>query len=419
MRSMCSSSGDSLSVSAHPASGAASPGRETQRALADVVRLATRAVAGCEAASLTLLHDGLASTAAATNDRVRRVDGAQYACNAGPCLDAIRSAVAVRVSDYGTEGRWPEVAGEAVRVGIGSSLSVPLVIGGQALGGLNLYAGAPAAFGADGTATAQVLARHAARALDYLRRYQDERVARAREHEIAAALQRALLPAVSSLPGVDVAARYLSPSASASVGGDWYDVFALPDGAVGLAVGDVMGHDMAAAAAMGQLRSVLRSYAYEGISPSLVLDRMDRLVQGLEMAQLATALYGRLILDGQGGMLVLSNAGHLPPLVRRRDGMVELIERAQSPLIGAPVAEPYRRPEAAVDLERGAVVLLYTDGLVEGRRRALDEGLDQLAATVAAHPGDAPLDDLCDAVVAALDAEGSDDDVALLAVRIA
>jgi serine phosphatase RsbU (regulator of sigma subunit) len=394
------------------------PEPEARRALADLVRLASRAVDGCDTASITLLDDAGARTVAATDDRAREVDEAQYRRADGPCLEAIRAVAPVRVDDFRAEARWPLIADEAVAAGVGSSLSVPLTGDGRTLGGLNMYARAAGAFDAEGLATAQVLARHAARALGYLRRYQDERVARAREHQIADALQRALLPEVSSLPGVEVAARYLSPSTTTSVGGDWYDVFALPDGAVGVAVGDVMGHDIAAAAAMGQLRSVLRSYAYEGISPSLVLDRMDRLVQGLAMAQLATAIYGRLLLDGHGAMLVLANAGHLPPLLLHRDGVVELLEVAQSPLIGAPVPQPQRRPEAVVDLERGAVLLLYTDGLVEGRRRSLDAGLDELTAAVAAQPAGAPLDDLCEAVLAALDAADSDDDVALLALRI-
>jgi serine phosphatase RsbU (regulator of sigma subunit) len=108
---------------------------------------------------------------------------------------------------------------------------------------------------------------------------------------MAVGLQGSLLPTLPRLAGISSAARYLAGGPDAQVGGDWYDLFALPDGAIGVAVGDVMGHDVAAAAEMGQLRSVLRSYAYEGSSPSTVLDRLDRLVQAFDMAQLATAVY--------------------------------------------------------------------------------------------------------------------------------
>jgi serine phosphatase RsbU (regulator of sigma subunit) len=112
--------------------------------------------------------------------------------------------------------------------------------------------------------------------LRYLNQIQAERAQHAEQLAVAASLQRSLLPTVTGLPGVSAAARYLVSGSAAQVGGDWYDLFALPDGAIGVAIGDVIGHDVTAAAAMGQLRSVLRSYAYEGSSPSIVLDRMDR-----------------------------------------------------------------------------------------------------------------------------------------------
>ena len=140
-----------------------------------------------------------------------------------------------------------------------------------------------------------------------------------KEHEVAVALQRSMLPRVPPVPGLEISAHYFAGSERADVGGDWYDVLPLPDGSVGVAVGDVMGHDLIAAAAMGQLRSVLRSYAWEGHRPSEVLERLDRLVQGLGMAQLATCVYGRLLPVEGGALLRYANAGHLPPVVQRRD----------------------------------------------------------------------------------------------------
>jgi hypothetical protein len=136
---------------------------------------------------------------------------------------------------------------------------------------------------------------------------------------------------------------------------------------LGIAIGDVTGHDVSAAAAMGQLRSVLRSYAYEGSSPSVVLDRLDRLVQGFDMAQVATAIFGRLVRDDAGATLLFANAGHLPPILRHRDGSVHRVERGTSPLIGvlAPGVRP--RNEATVTVPEGALLVLYTDGLVETR----------------------------------------------------
>ena len=178
-----------------------------------------------------------------------------------------------------------------------------------------------------------------------------------------------------------------------------------------------MGHDVAAAAAMGQLRSVLRSYAHEG-TPSVVLDRLDRLVQGFDMAQVATAIFGRLVRDDAVATLVFTNAGHLPPLVRHRDGSVERVERGAAPLIG--VLEPGRRPrnEAALTVPEGSLLVLYTDGLVETREREYDAGIDELCAALAALDHHAEPDEACEALVGALVGDRQEDDVALLVVRI-
>jgi serine phosphatase RsbU (regulator of sigma subunit) len=179
-----------------------------------------------------------------------------------------------------------------------------------------------------------------------------------------------------------------------------------------------MGHDLAAAAAMGQLRSVLRSYAYEGSSPSVVLDRLDRLVQGFEMAEVATAIYGRLLLSRGSGLLVFANAGHLPPLLRHPDGSVHRLDRGASPLIGALAPGMARRGEAAEALPAGSLLLLYTDGLVETRDRDLDQGIDRLCAALAALDPTTGPEHVCDAVIAQLVVGNQDDDIALLAMQI-
>jgi serine phosphatase RsbU (regulator of sigma subunit) len=325
----------------------------------------------------------------------------------------------VSVEDYHGEQRWPEVAAAAVEAGILSSLSLPLMDSrGECLGGLNMYGASHAGFSEASRRSAEVFARQATLMLAQLQLLHLERASRAREYEVAATLQRSLLPTLPVLPGITSAARYLVSQQQAQVGGDWYDLFALPDGAVGIAIGDVMGHDVAAAAAMGQLRSVLRSYAYEGSSPSVVLDRLDRLVQGFDMAQVATAIFGRLVRDEAVATLVFTNAGHLPPIVRHRDGRVARVERGASPLIG--VLEPGRRPrnEAAFTLREGSLLVLYTDGLVETREREYDAGIDELCAALAALDPHAEPDEACEALVGALVGDRQEDDVALLVVRI-
>ena len=254
------------------------------------------------------------------------------------------------------------------------------------------------------------LGRRAALAVDNALLY-------SREHAVAEQLQRSLLPTLPVVEGLDVAARYLPGSTAAQVGGDWYDLFVLPDGVVGVAVGDVMGHDLRAAASMGQLRSVLRSYAWQGSPPAVVLDHLDQLVQGMQMAQLATAVYARLTLPcGEGpGELSFANAGHLPPVLRRPDGTTVLLDGLEGVLVGAALG--LERTEQKVDVEPGSVLVLCTDGLVERRGLDPDAGLERLRAAVAAATT-ASADAMCDALLAELVGGDLDDDVALLVVRV-
>ena len=294
---------------------------------------------------------------------------------------------------------------------------VPLSARQQVLGSLTLVTSSSGrTYDESDLAVAADLGRRAALAVDNARLYQ-------REHHVAEALQRSLLPRLPVIDGLDRAARYLPSGAASHVGGDWYDLLALPDGSIGVAIGDVMGHDLTAAAAMGQLRSVLRSYAWRGLAPADVLDQLDELVQGLDMAQLATAIYGRIDLPTPAGpdhpagpgRLRWANAGHLPPALRRPDGTVQLLTGEVSLLVGA--APGVLRAESEVALEPGSVLVLYTDGLVEHRGLDLDAGLARLQASLAAAPAGSA-EGICDALLADLTSEERDDDVALLAIRV-
>jgi PAS domain S-box-containing protein len=306
----------------------------------------------------------------------------------------------------------PELVRVYEQIGLSSVIIVPLKARrGQVLGALALFTSTPdRRFDDEDLATAADLARRAALTVDNARLYQ-------REHEVALALQRSLLPTLPDIPGLDVAARYLAGSSAAEVGGDWYDLFRLPDGAVGIAVGDVMGHDLTAAAAMGQLRSVLQSYAWQGSSPAVVLDRLDQLVQGLDMAQLATCIYGRLELPGLGqdGVFRVANAGHLPPALRRGDGHVRLLSSGQSLLVGAALG--IERDETEEAIGPGTVLVLYTDGLVEHRGRDLTDGLAALERALAQAP-DGSAKEVLDALLDDLVEGELEDDVAVLVVRV-
>ncbi len=244
------------------------------------------------------------------------------------------------------------------------------------------------------------------------------------EHAAAVTLQRSLLPAVSGVAGVQVAARYLVGVDGNQVGGDWYDVLDLPDGALGLAVGDVVGHDLRAAAAMGQLRGVVRSYAWDGGSPGSVLDRCDQLVQGLEMAAMATAVYARVeAADAAGARLLrYANAGHPAPLLITSDGELLRLDEHRSPMIGAVRSRGRRagpgRTEAAVRCPPGTLVLLYTDGLTDVVGEDADERTDQLERTLASLPPMADAETVVERVLAACAPARQRDDIALLAVRL-
>ncbi len=220
------------------------------------------------------------------------------------------------------------------------------------------------------------------------------------------------LPAV---PGLVAAGRALP--CGDGPGGDWYDLLPLSDGVVGVVVGDVMGHDAAAAEVMAQLRSAVRAEAGSSGSPSRLLQRLDDLVDAqaeVGPVQLATALYGRLVLDHDGALLLFGNAGQLPPLLRGPDGRVTRLTGALSPVLGAGAPS---RADAAVCLPLGSTLLLYTDGLVERRHADLDDAVDILAAVLAGLPADARPVTVLDAVLSRLTADASDD-VAVLALQV-
>lgn len=307
----------------------------------------------------------------------------------------------------------PERREQLRRIGVTSAIVVPLRARSRVLGALTLAIGDGArAYDEEDLQMAADIGRRAGLAVDNAQLF-------GKEHEVAVALQRSMLPRVPRVPGLEISAHYFAGSERADVGGDWYDVLPLPDGSVGVAIGDVMGHDLTAAAAMGQLRSVLRSYAWEGHRPAEVLERLDRLVQGLGMAQLATCVYGRLLPVEGGALLRYANAGHLPPVVQHRDGSVELLDGGKSVLIGAPGGSESGRPDGSALIPRGSTLVLYTDGLVEDRETDIDAGVARLCALVAGHDPTLGVSTLCDRLLDELLTAPRADDAAVIAVRIA
>jgi PAS domain S-box-containing protein len=234
-----------------------------------------------------------------------------------------------------------------------------------------------------------------------------------REHRIAETLQRSLLPdRLPEIPGVRLAARYVPATADIEVGGDWYDVVQLPNGHVGLAIGDVAGHGLRAASLMGQLRMALRAYALEEESPAAVMGRVHRLLQRLHQPEIVTLAY--LVFDPDSGAVRFANAGHPPPLVVETSGTTRFLEDALAPPLGA-VAFLDRFDEGIDELAPGSSLVLFTDGLVERRGESIEVGLDRLRAE-AAEPG-VDLDAFCDRVLDTMVGTQVADDVALLVLQ--
>jgi PAS domain S-box-containing protein len=254
--------------------------------------------------------------------------------------------------------------------------------------------------------------------IDITERARAEAALRAREaeeHRIALGLQHALLPGKLVAPaGVSVAARYEAGSATLEVGGDWYDVLVLPNGSVALTVGDVVGHGLAAAAAMGQLRTALTAFAPYADRPGVVLARLDAFIAGTGVTDFATVCYG--VLDPTTGVFEYASAGHPPILLLPPGGSPRWLSDASSPpLFGD---ERQLRPQAKLMLEPGSLLVLFTDGLIERRGEPLTDGLNRLMAAGARLAG-LPAAEVCDRLVALLGGESAEDDIAVLAVRFA
>jgi serine phosphatase RsbU (regulator of sigma subunit)/GAF domain-containing protein len=233
----------------------------------------------------------------------------------------------------------------------------------------------------------------------------------------AETLQRSLLSEPPAPEGLEVAVRYVPATREAQVGGDWYDAFLQPDGSTMVVIGDVVGHDVQAAACMAQLRGLLRGIAFDnGDSPARVLSRLDAAIEGLGLGAMATVLVGRLERVDGAVRLRWSSAGHLPPVVAGPDGGARTLTGERPGLLMG-VDPRVVRTDAEVLLAPGSTLLLYTDGLVERRDGGFDDGIDRLGRALA-ELRERPVAEVCDEVLERLVPEGAEDDVALVAVRL-
>jgi serine phosphatase RsbU (regulator of sigma subunit)/anti-sigma regulatory factor (Ser/Thr protein kinase)/putative methionine-R-sulfoxide reductase with GAF domain len=290
--------------------------------------------------------------------------------------------------------------------GIRSLLGVPLLVEDRVLGVLHIGSLTPREFTEEDAALLQLAGDRAAMAIEHAQAVE--------QRQLAEALQRALLPQdLLAIPGIEAAARYMPAAEAARLGGDWYDLFPLTRGHVGIAIGDVVGRGLPAAALMAQLRTALRAYAFDGHRPSAVVERVNRLLDTLSPATMTTAAL--IVLDPDDESATVVSAGHPPPLLIDPDGAARFLEITPDVAMGVSRVAGYHTERFAVP--SGSTLLVYTDGVVEVRGEPLDMGLERLRAL--AERGHENVEALCEAIISELVADGRpSDDVALLAVRL-
>ncbi|MFI8100790.1 SpoIIE family protein phosphatase [Streptomyces sp. NPDC086023] len=302
---------------------------------------------------------------------------------------------------------WPYIA----PLEVCSGAYLPLIAQGRPIGALGLLYVRDGEFTAEERNLLVALSSGIAQSLQRAILFEQE-------HDLAEGLQRAMLPrSIPTVPGAQIAVRYRAARMGRNIGGDWYDVIPLPDGRVGVMIGDVEGHDTDAAAVMGQLRIVLRAYITEGHTPGTAMARASAFLRELDTERFATCTYAEA--DLNTGLLQLVRAGHLDPVVRRGDGSCHRVVVAGGlPLglahkEGRPPGDGY--PVTALELHPGETLLLCTDGLIERPGLDPDVGMREFMAAVRDGPTD--LEELADRVSDLVGDAGGGDDMALLLLR--
>ncbi|MFF3686778.1 SpoIIE family protein phosphatase [Streptomyces sp. NPDC002187] len=299
---------------------------------------------------------------------------------------------------------WPHIKG----LGISAAAYLPLIAQARPIGALGLLYRDKTGFSSEERNLLVALGSSIAQSLQRAVLYEQE-------HDLAEGLQQAMLPRrIPDVPGAQIAVRYRSARLGRDIGGDWYDIIALPGGRVGAVIGDVQGHDTHAAAVMGQLRIVLRAYAAEGHTPATVMARASVFLHELDTERFATCTYAEA--DLSTGVVQVVRAGHVDPLIRDQDGSCRRLPvQGGLPLGLSAEFGRLEYPVSTVELDPGQTLLLYTDGLVEEPGADLDDGLQLLAELVHGGPRDLQL--LADRLCEVVDERGGDDDVALLLLR--
>ncbi|MGI5349071.1 ATP-binding SpoIIE family protein phosphatase [Streptomyces sp. CA-250714] len=363
--------------------------------------------------------NGVPSVAAAQPGQPAEVGSTHCYAEHSPFAIALRTGRVQNITSQ--DGTVPAQFGAVVQ----STLAVPMVARDRVLG-LAQFSRAKGSepFGERDGALAAELAARAAVCIDNARLYR-------REHERALILQRSLLPPGDpEAAGLEIACRYLPGNPATEVGGDWFDVIELPGHRTAIVVGDVMGRGLRAAVAMGELRTAVRTLALTDMEPAEVLGALDEIARGLgdprrqhpqrghrgsdtdlSEVYLATCIYA--VYDPVSRRCTFANAGHLPPIMVEPGEPALLLEVPKGVPLGVG-GEPFE--EIEIELPEGAMLALYTDGLVESRDHPLDEGLDRFRSALT--DATEPLEDTADRVLRTLNVHHGEDDIALLVARV-
>ncbi len=396
-------------------------GQALRPALESLIRVVERVSTGGLLGSILLLdesgkhllHGAAPSLPESYNSAIH---GVEIGPAVGSCGTAAYRRSQVIVENIDDDPLWDDFRQLALGAGLRACWSTPIVgVGGRLLGTFAMYYPEPSAPRSSDLALIDVLVRTVAMAIERSRLDEERERQLAEERALGLTIQRSLLPEISSRIGpVELAARYRTGDPGVHVGGDWFDAIEVKDGLV-LVVGDVQGHDVRAAALMGQLRTVVRATASEGHPPAGVLARAADYLERLASDLLATVLV--LHLDVDGRLATIACAGHLPPVVLESTAVGtswKLVEVDAGPPLG--VGEHWE--ERSTHLPPDSVLLLYTDGLVETRTWDIDEGIHRLGSLLETLPAFAGPARVLDTALDLLPVGRRGDDVAVLAAQM-
>ncbi len=381
--------------------------------VAQFVALRAAACVGAEYSNLALLDAEGGSLRLFHSPFLNPELEAQYADvpldAAYPIAAAAREGRVVLLPDLASyEKEFSGLRADTTAAGIQATASLPLYrFDGTLLGAIGFAWADPTDFSPKLVSALRAVAHLCVETVERAERYDAD-------HELIVALQDRLLPSLPVLKGVQASARYLTSGSEATVGGDWYEGLLLGSGRVAFIVGDVVGHGITAAADMALVRGMISALLHARVAPSQIFTELTDLLSRSGSPLLATAALA--VVDVPASTITYATAGHPPPMLRLPDGTVKMLDDANGTMIGVAVEPPRTARTAAFPV--GALLVVYTDGLIERRERSIDDGMHEAAACLTAIAAQLGPAEVIESLIAALiGGNATDDDVAVLVVE--